>query len=92
MAGYSGGRKVIAPGVAHADTIPVAVDTAHRVAEAAPLALALAKEVVVRTSGLALDDAYPIETAAMAAVMATDDAREGPLAFLEKRPPRWTGR
>ncbi len=78
--------------VAHHDTIAVALDRAMAVAQAAPLALALAKEVVVRTSGLALDDAYRIERAAMDAVMATDDAREGPLAFLEKRPPRWTGR
>jgi enoyl-CoA hydratase len=78
--------------VAHRDTIHVATETAHRVAEAAPVALALAKEVVVRTSGLPLEDAYRIEAAAMAEVMATHDAREGPLAFMEKRAPRWQGR
>ncbi|MCC6438381.1 MAG: enoyl-CoA hydratase/isomerase family protein [Acidimicrobiales bacterium] len=78
--------------VPHADTLPVAKDTAQWVAEAAPKALALAKEVVVRTSGLPFEQAYPIEAAAMEAVMATEDAREGPLAFLEKRPPVWQGR
>jgi len=78
--------------VPHADTVPVAMETAQRVAEAAPLALALAKQVVVETSGLPMAEAYARETAAMHAVMATDDAREGPLAFMEKRPPRWSGR
>ena len=78
--------------VPHADTLPVAIETAHRVAQAAPLALALAKEVVVTTSGVPLSEAYAVEAAAMQAVMATEDAREGPLAFLEKRPPRWSGR
>lgn len=78
--------------VPHGDTLAVATETAHRVAQAAPLALAKAKEVVVRTSGLPLADAYPIESQAMAEVMATEDAREGPLAFLEKRAPRWSGR
>jgi enoyl-CoA hydratase len=78
--------------VAHEDTVPVAIETALRVAEAAPIALAAAKEVVVATSGLPLAQAYPIESAAMARVMATEDAREGPLAFMEKRAPRWQGR
>lgn len=78
--------------VPHADTLPQAVALAHKVAEAAPLALALAKEVVVSTSGVPLGQAYAVEAAAMAAVMATEDAREGPLAFMEKRAPRWQGR
>jgi enoyl-CoA hydratase len=25
-------------------------------------------------------------------VFATEDVKEGPRAFIEKRPPRWTGR
>ncbi|MFN0026567.1 MAG: enoyl-CoA hydratase/isomerase family protein [Acidimicrobiales bacterium] len=78
--------------VPHHDTVAVATETAQWVAEAAPMALAKAKEVVVRTSGLPLMDAYPIESDAMAQVMATEDAREGPLAFMEKRQPRWQGR
>lgn len=78
--------------VAHDDVTRVAQQTAHRVAQGAPVALAKAKEAVVRTSGRPLEEGYEIETAISREVMATEDAREGPLAFMEKREPIWKGR
>ncbi len=44
------------------------------------------------TSGIDLDAAYRIEDAAWRTVLASDDAKEGPRAFVAKRPPRITGR
>lgn len=67
-------------------------EIATRLANNAPLALRAIKEAVIRTSGLALDEAYAIENRLSAEVMASEDAREGPTAFLEKRPPIWKGR
>jgi len=45
----------------------------------------------VRSSGLPLEQAYAIENEVSAAVMRSQDAREGPRAFKEKRKPRFTG-
>ena len=41
---------------------------------------------------LDLERALPMLRDRLAEVLATDDAREGLMAFLEKRPPKWTGR
>jgi enoyl-CoA hydratase len=66
---------------------------AARITANAPLAVAATKESAHR--GLAagsLAEALDIEARLSARVLRTDDAREGPLAFVEKRAPRWTGR
>jgi enoyl-CoA hydratase len=72
--------------------MPRALEVADRLARNAPLALRAIKEAVIRTSGLALDEAYTIEHQLSAKVMTSQDAREGPKAFIEKREPVWKAR
>jgi enoyl-CoA hydratase len=74
------------------ELMPTALDFCARIAEGAPLALALAKEAMVRSNGLPLPDGFRIERECQNKVMATEDAREGPRAFMEKRPPVFVGR
>lgn len=57
----------------------------------APLALMAVKRAVREGLELRLDDALALESALNSALYETPDAREGVLAFAEKRPPRWTG-
>lgn len=57
-----------------------------------PLAVRKAKEAVLRSSGTTLEEAFQIESACGAEVWRSEDAREGPRAFAEKRAPRFTGR
>lgn len=66
-------------------------ELASRLAENGPLAVRKIKEGVLRSSGLPLEQAYQVENEVSAAVMASRDAREGPLAFKEKRRPNFTG-
>jgi enoyl-CoA hydratase len=72
--------------------LATALDLAQRVSLGAPVALEKTKEVVVRTSGLPLSEAFRIETQCTKENAAMDDAREGPRAFMEKRPPVFRGR
>lgn len=69
-----------------------ALEYAHRITANGPLAVRKTKESVLR--GLATDmrEAYKIESAIATEVFSSEDAKEGPAAFAEKRPPRWTGR
>ena len=65
---------------------------AHRIAENGPLAVQRIKETVMRSSGTPLSEGYALEDEARRAVLASDDAKEGPLAFMQKRAPRYMGR
>ncbi len=65
---------------------------ARRITANAPFAVAKTKESVLR--GLAVDEseAYRIESRIAREVFASEDAKEGPRAFAEKREPHWVGR
>jgi len=67
------------------------LELAGKLAANGPLAVRKAKEGIVRSSGLPLEQAYEIENEVSAAVMTSKDAREGPRAFKEKRKPKFTG-
>jgi enoyl-CoA hydratase/carnithine racemase len=52
----------------------------------------LGLEALRDTDGLTLKEKLPILAGRLATCLGTEDAREGLTAFLEKRPPKWTGR
>ena len=47
---------------------------------------------MLRSLGRALEDALRFENILFSTLTRTEDFKEGPLAFSEKRPPVWKGR
>ncbi|MGH3553868.1 MAG: enoyl-CoA hydratase/isomerase family protein [Mycobacterium sp.] len=69
-----------------------AYDYAQRIAANAPLAVSATKQSAVEGLALDLQAAYENETRHNDRIFETEDAKEGPRAFAEKRPPRWQAR
>jgi enoyl-CoA hydratase len=69
-----------------------AFELAARIAENGPLAVRKIKEAVIRSQGRPLAEAFTIEDECTREVMRSQDAREGPRAFMERRKPNFTGR
>lgn len=67
-------------------------DLAQLIAANGPLAVQAVKEAVLRSDGASLADALAIESEVGVGVFTSEDAIEGPRAFMEKRPPRFVGR
>ena len=66
---------------------------ARKLAEGPAVAMQLAKRLVYRgVEGASWHEAFEMAGQAMAIAQATEDAREGPRAFVEKRPPKFVGR
>lgn len=74
------------------DLMAVALGWAEQIASLAPLSVKASKQMIEQgldKPGLAA--AFAASYPAYEAMLASKDAQEGPRAFLEKRPPVWTG-
>ncbi|TWF95402.1 carnitinyl-CoA dehydratase [Saccharopolyspora dendranthemae] len=77
------------------DLMAEATELAQQICAAAPLATAAVKEITRRTGVLDVESGYRLlrsgDLPNYQAMLTSADAEEGPRAFTEKRPPRWTG-
>jgi enoyl-CoA hydratase len=76
--------------VPRGEALAAAVELAEKICKNGPLAVQTAKEIAVRSLGQ--EAGFILEKALGARVFESEDAKEGPRAFAEKRPPRFTGR
>jgi enoyl-CoA hydratase len=74
-----------------AQTIDAALDLADRIAAMPPLAVRSAVRAVRAATELPLSAGLAAERQAFFELFGTHDQREGMTAFMEKRPPVWTG-
>jgi enoyl-CoA hydratase len=74
-----------------ADLLRTTMEMLRKILANGPVAVAMSIEAVVRGVELPLDEALLLEADQFGLLASTDDMREGMRAFLEKRPPRFTG-
>ena len=73
------------------EALSAALVLAERIARNAPLAVAASKQLIRATQGATEEELWKLQRPHMATVWKSGDAKEGPRAFAEKRPPEWTG-
>ncbi len=72
--------------------VDAAVALAETIAANGPLAVAATKQILVEARDWSRAEEFERQRAISVPVRESEDAREGALAFKEKRAPRWAGR
>ncbi|MBI2908925.1 MAG: enoyl-CoA hydratase/isomerase family protein [Chloroflexi bacterium] len=72
--------------------VAVATEFARRLAKGPSVAIQASKSLIYRCAELGLDEALEATERAMLVVRSTEDAREGPRAWSEKREPQFKGK
>lgn len=68
-----------------------AIELAERIAANGPLAVATTKRIIIESKKWTPDTMFAEQGKLMAPVFSSNDAKEGAIAFAEKRAPNWTG-
>jgi len=71
--------------------LDAAIALAGKIAANGPLAVAATKQIIVESRGWSPETMFAEQNKLMAPVFSSNDAKEGAIAFAEKRPPKWTG-
>jgi enoyl-CoA hydratase len=74
------------------EALAAALELADAIAVNGPLALAATKRVMVESADWSDSEFFERQSEIIDPVMRSEDAREGAIAFAEKRPPVWKGR
>jgi enoyl-CoA hydratase/carnithine racemase len=77
--------------VPKAELMATAETIASRILECGPLAVRAIKQAVLRGREMSLEDGLRLEGQLAGPIFGTEDAREGPRAFAEKRKPAYRG-
>jgi enoyl-CoA hydratase len=80
-------NKLTEPGEALAG----ALELAERITANGPLAVAVTKEIIIKSAGWSEDEMWKKQGELITPVFTSKDAIEGATAFAEKRAPNWTG-
>ena len=74
-----------------AELMDAAEAMANKIAKNGPLAVRAAKEAMIRGTSMTLDEGMQLELDLVESLLDTEDAKEGPKAFAEKRKPEFKG-
>lgn len=69
-----------------------ALALADRIIENAPLSVRYSRQLTIQGAEVSEAEAWDLTDEATRVVFSSEDAREGPLAFAQKRPPNWKSR
>ena len=71
--------------------LDAALELAGRITANGPLAVAATKRIIVESRAWSPESMWREQTSILAPVFMSNDAKEGAIAFAEKRAPKWTG-
>ncbi|TGD89845.1 crotonase/enoyl-CoA hydratase family protein [Mycolicibacterium sp. CH28] len=71
--------------------LAAAIELAERITANGPLAVAATKRIITEAGGWSVDEQWKKQAEIFIPVFASNDAKEGAIAFAEKRAPNWTG-